>query len=258
MAGVGPLGSLVAAIIKRKKEVPPIPAVPPDASPQQRQFMEKVKEALEVRLGQRGDELNQMVTRRDLVEAGLTQAWDGSRYVGGSRTLPPNPTLVPLTPHSDPYGDLTVPQPPRNAQIRCSASYNLLSWTPSGEFHVEHTEIWGALVDDVDQAILVGTGHKAFAHEITAWPGQVLYYWLRFISFSGVPSPWHALSGLASSPGALGDNALRSLIADEVFAASGTFIKMIVEDASISNAMIGDTIQSDNYVPGVSGWIIKK
>lgn len=49
-----------------------------------------------------------------------------------------------------------------------------------------------------------------------------------------------------------------SISAGRAIIADGTINTVKIEDASITNAKIGDTIQSVGYSPGVSGWLIRK
>lgn len=52
--------------------------------------------------------------------------------------------------------------------------------------------------------------------------------------------------------------AIQSLAADKIFAQSGTLAQAFIGTGQIENAMIGNVIQSDNYVPNSSGWSINK
>lgn len=51
---------------------------------------------------------------------------------------------------------------------------------------------------------------------------------------------------------------IKDLSADKLFAASGTIADAVIGTGHITNAMIGQTIQSDNFVSGSSGWRITK
>ena len=52
-------------------KLPGFPKVPSDASPAQRAYLTAIAEALEVRLGRRGDPRDAAVTYRDLIDGGL-------------------------------------------------------------------------------------------------------------------------------------------------------------------------------------------
>ena len=52
-------------------KVPGIPKPPSDVSPQLRRYLESVSEALEIRLGRRGDVRDRAITLRELIDTGL-------------------------------------------------------------------------------------------------------------------------------------------------------------------------------------------
>ena len=54
------------------------------------------------------------------------------------------------------------------------------------------------------------------------------------------------------------DAKIASLKADKLYVDSGTLAQAIIGQADITNAMIANIIQSNNYVAGSSGWIINK
>ena len=54
-------------------KVPQLPAVPTNVNPNVRQWMSDIKEALEIRLGRRGDQKDRAVTLRELIESGLAK-----------------------------------------------------------------------------------------------------------------------------------------------------------------------------------------
>jgi hypothetical protein len=241
------------------RSVPAIPQVPTTVDAATRLWMEKVKEALEVRLGQRGDDLDMAVTRRDLVDNGIARVYTKGSYLT-VRTLPPNPTFVPIGAEADPYGDESVPLYPVGVEVHSSSNYNLITWSPPGEIHVERAEVWRTYDSQtLDDAVLLGTGQQAYADAVGGYQSALLFhYFVRFVSYKGKESAWHSLTGTDATPHDLTDEALKVLTADKVLGASGIFMDLVAENGSISNAMIGNTIQSDNYVLGVAGWIIKK
>ena len=52
-------------------KIPGLPKVPSDISPQAKRYLEMLTEAVEIRLGRRGDARDSAVTFRDLFDAGL-------------------------------------------------------------------------------------------------------------------------------------------------------------------------------------------
>jgi hypothetical protein len=66
------------------------------------------------------------------------------------------------------------------------------------------------------------------------------------------------MDGASIQTATIKDAQIHSISADKLVAQSGTLAEAIIGEGHVTNLMIGDTIQSDNYVPGVSGWSIKK
>ena len=62
--------------------VPGLPKVPSDLSPQAARYLEMLTEAVEIRLGRRGDPRDAAITFRDLIDAGL--ATEGPLVFNGS------------------------------------------------------------------------------------------------------------------------------------------------------------------------------
>ena len=52
-------------------QIPGIPKVPANVSPEVRRYLDALGEALEIRLGRRGDPRDRAITLRELIESGL-------------------------------------------------------------------------------------------------------------------------------------------------------------------------------------------
>jgi hypothetical protein len=72
----------------------------------------------------------------------------------------------------------------------------------------------------------------------------------------GVPVVF--MHGAAMLQASIRDAAIENLNAAKLFAATGTLAEAIIGDAEITNAMIGNLIQSSNFQSGVSGWRLPK
>ena len=59
-----------------KTNVPTIPEIPSDVSPSVKLWLQSTKEALEIRLGRRGDPRDRAITLRELIESGLERLGD--------------------------------------------------------------------------------------------------------------------------------------------------------------------------------------
>lgn len=66
------------------------------------------------------------------------------------------------------------------------------------------------------------------------------------------------IDGAAMRDASIDNAKIGSLAADKIYAASGTIADALIGAAEITNAMITNIIQSNNYVADTSGWIINK
>lgn len=248
----------------RNKGAPSIPAVPPGSDPATRLFLEKLKQALEVVIGHRGRDLDAGVTWRDLTEGEAGQAITN---INGEN-LEPGTVYIPPTP----FEDTTVTaDTPAGLTMYSGLDFIGMEWTIPSTANVSHYEIWRNTVDNQGTAVLHGVTSAKVYIDVNVVENQPYYYWVRAVSYAGVPGLFNSVPGTLATLGfksdtvvdhipALGisDAKIGTLSAAKLFAVSGTIADVVIGSGHITNAMIGDTIQSDNYVPGVSGWIIKK
>jgi hypothetical protein len=66
--------------MSNQTKVPGIPKPPAEVSPELRSWITSVAEALEIRLGRRGDPRDRAVTLRELIESGLAEDLKASRF----------------------------------------------------------------------------------------------------------------------------------------------------------------------------------
>jgi hypothetical protein len=173
----------------RKTKIPAIPAVPPKVDPQLKPLLNAVKEALEVRVGHRGDSLDKAVTFRDLTDSGMVTVPVGAIASGSSITV------------NSSTGDLSTPPVPRDLTAAPTFSHVTLVWE-GGYKHplVSVTEIFRHTSDDLDDAVqidAVPNGSKMYTDTVD--PGSTHYYWVRFRSPAGVPGPFNATNGVVGT-----------------------------------------------------------
>lgn len=113
-----------AALGQPQSQTVGLPDVPSDVSASLKTFLQRVKEVLETREGQRGGGLQRGVLMGDLVEAGLYDVSSGSFSTLG--------------------GDTTPPSPPRNLAAFQRGTYNLVTWTNPSDADLDFVEIWAA------------------------------------------------------------------------------------------------------------------
>ena len=151
-------------------KIPSIYRVPSKIDPELKRYLESVQEAVEVRLGRRGDELDQAVTFRDLIDSNLAAASKRLNRVIGPIIENPTPSM--------PFN--TVPQ---NVQASGAFTKIMVTWDnhQMGSLFAR-AEIWRAGVDDLNAA---GDSPVASVYG-SVWTDTVdynttMYYWVRFV-----------------------------------------------------------------------------
>jgi len=185
-----------------------------------------IKEFVEVRDGRIGDPMERFVTLRDLSDSEIIKV----RRVGGSGTvLEPGEVVAPAP-------DMTIPPAPTGFSASGAIQSIILDWTDALTVYGNHayTEIWRSDTDDLGSAVLVGQT-PSFVWADYVGSGQTKYYWIRFISTSGIAGPFNALGGMTASTGFVmsADLADLAVTADKIATAAITSDK--VAAAAIGN-----------------------
>ncbi len=174
-------------------KVPALKNIPAKTDPETKLALESIKEALEVRLGRRGDPIDRAVTLRELVESGLATTLAQSPYN-------PNTGATGFGPIGERPGDVTVPPAPTVLTASGLFTDVLLSWNQSTNTapYSNHafTEIWRSQAEDLSSAVLVGTTNAFIYTDKGLEYDFTYYYWVRFVSTSNTPGPW---SNMASA-----------------------------------------------------------
>lgn len=165
-----------------------LPALPPANDPG---FLDALKETVEQMRGLRGDQRDQMVTRRDLEDAGLAKTIVESGVEAGADT------------RSGAGSDngrpvMTVPPAVSGFQAAGAFSVIMLSWNAPNYGNHAYTEVARASVDDISQAVTVGL-QPARMHTDTVGGSFEGFYWVRHVSTAGVKGAW-SQSLQASTP----------------------------------------------------------
>jgi len=167
--------------------IPGIPKPPADISPSLKAYLEAVSEALEVRLGRRGDPRDRAITLRELINSGLAQDLR-------NRPFNPNATGPNTLDFLNPDADQAVP--PQPTGFSASGGYSLIQlyWDYPRYGNHSLTEIWRHDSDVIGDAQLVGVA-SGLAYVDAVGEGQSYYYWIRHVSTTGVPGPFNAAAG---------------------------------------------------------------
>jgi len=167
--------------------VPAIPKPPATLSPELRRYLESITEALEIRLGRRGDPVDRAITLRELISSGLASELAATPF---------NPNLINsgnigLGPG---YVNLDVPPPVIGFDAAGAYSQVNIFWTYPYYANHNQTEIWSHTTDSLGDATLaaVSTG-RSVVDPIGG--GETRYYWARHVSNSDVKGPFNSSSG---------------------------------------------------------------
>jgi hypothetical protein len=166
-------------------KLPGIPKVPAKISTELRQYLTSIGEALEIRLGRKGDPRDRAVTLRELTDDSLSGV---NLRVGNVTTTGPA---------NDPSADFPVT--PVGFLVTGGFSYIYLRWNWPGQSYSGHaqTEIWRNTVDDRTTA---GGNQRIGVAPGTTFVDRVgsdasFYYWIRHVNVNGVEGPFNATAG---------------------------------------------------------------
>ncbi len=157
-------------------KLPNIPAVPMTADAGVANFLGSVKSWLEKAMG---SGLSGFATRRDLIDTGvITIDDDGSTY-------------YPLVP------DAAIPPIPTGLSASGAMTTIILQWDDPAKAYGNHgyTEVWSAQADNFTQAVLIGQS-LGFMYNHAVGQGAKRFYWIRFVSSTGVKGPYQGVAGV--------------------------------------------------------------
>ena len=169
-------------------QVPSMPKVPADASPEMRRYLEALSQAVTIRLGRRGDPRDRAVTLRELIDSGLATElamtpFDPNR--SGNAGFGPSGQFL---------TDLAVPPAPTGFTVNGAFSQINLNWNFPTYSNHSHTEVHVHTSDVIGDATLLGiqTG-RVFIDPVGS--GESRYYWVRHVNTQGIAGPFNAAAG---------------------------------------------------------------
>ena len=311
------------------RSVPAIPPPPQGIDLQLRQFLNTMKEAVEVRLGHRGNALDRGVTLRELSDAGIVTIINNRITGYGDLGDIPGGGGGPTGEGYDPNNDYSAVPQPVNVVFSTTVTSVYITWNKltSGSLnrHIRLTEIWRGETNVLANAALIGTSSGEIYAD-TVEPAESWWYWVRHVSYVSTPGPWWKLAGdqvttsldpsyvlsllddaitaaqlednftvinknfLVNADyfavysaghtslvfgvdtaanrvvmsGAFIQNAtitnakIVSLVVDKITGNTAAFVNANILNATITSAKIANSIQSDDFVAGVSGWRITR
>ena len=169
-------------------KVPAIKNIPAKTDPELRSTLDSLKEAVEVRLGRRGDPRDRAITLRELIDSGLAKElrnnpFDPNAGVGALDFIP-----------GGPGGDLAIPPAPTGLEASGAFTEIIISWNAANYGNHAYTEVYRSRNDEVGGAILVTTTNSFIITDPVGY-NQEYYYWVRFVSTSNVPGPFNGTNG---------------------------------------------------------------
>ena len=255
-----------------------IPSVPPLEHAGLSSFLSAVKNWM----GKLSTGPGRAVTLTDLTQAGL-----GSVGADGEFVFAPSE-------------DSSSPPAPIGIQVASSAMSNMVSWTPpAGYDKFGYAEVWRGTDEVMSDAGYVGETSSAVyldvltsQNDLESANFKTYYYRVRFVSRNGVPGPWNAALGTASTATLIDNSFIGNLHAAKINAgtiAAGRLDAQVITtkalyndlgvikvgiiqnahigdaqitsakigDAQITTAKIADVLQSSNYSAN-AGWQITK
>ena len=179
-----------------------IPSLPVDTSPALRQFLASIKEALEVRLNQRGSALDASPTFQDLLDTGILKVKDGLTTIGGKQyTAEQLLGVVQATIPTWITSDTAPPAPTGLVVGTDDIAGTTLTWDTSAFDQYAHTEVWRATTNDLDVKVLIGsTSGNTFLDSLPP-PGTTYYYWIRDVAYNLFAGPYNSVNGTPTSVG---------------------------------------------------------
>ncbi len=189
--------------------VPGLPKVPSGLSPQAARYLEMLTEAVEIRLGRRGDPRDAAITFRDLIDAGL--ATEGPLVFNGSTGF----SGTSILPTSGPPNS-SIPTAPTGFQANGAFSKIILDWDyPFDQFYgYSITEVWRHTSDVLGDAQVIGSATgMVFVDEVGE--GASFYYWVRHVNDDGVAGPYNSNAGTFAET-AIDVNFMLELLTDAI------------------------------------------
>tara|TARA_R100000458_G_scaffold29110_1_gene26621 strand:- start:179 stop:2239 length:2061 start_codon:yes stop_codon:yes gene_type:complete len=161
-------------------KVPGLPKPPANIDRSLRDYLVACGEALEIRLGRKGDVRDRAVTLRELYDSGLAKELSNKKF-------DPNSSDVDFVADSDDSFTET-PSAPVGLNVTVGLSFITLNWNWPGNSYQGHslTEVWrhgsGSVTDVESTATFLGNSNSNFYTDAVGSSAGPYYYWIRHVS----------------------------------------------------------------------------
>lgn len=175
-------------------KLPGLPKIPANVSAEVRAYLAALGEALEIRLGRKGDPQDRAVTVRELSDGTLAR----TAISAGSVTTSSDSGT------SSGGSTITIQTPTAPTGLQVTAGFSNISlrwnWPTSSNQYSGHsfTEVWRHTSDVLSSATLTGSSAGSTFTDYVGG-GQTYYYWIRHVNTNNVSGPYNASAGTAAT-----------------------------------------------------------
>lgn len=178
-------------------KIPGIPKPPTDVPASLQRYLSNLGEALEIRLGRKGDVRDRAITLRELIDSGMAVDLLNNPF-------DPNSPGNDFEQNNDPGGgDVEFPSAPTGFSASVGFSNVGLFWDyPETQYRGHSfTEIFRNTSNNQATAQLIGSSPGSAYTDFhgTVTNTATYYYWARHVNVNNVRGPFHASSGLVAT-----------------------------------------------------------
>ncbi len=169
----------------RSTKVPSFGTIPSGVDPALKTYLRNMSEALDIRLGRRGDTLDRAITLRELVDSGLAEQLKTTKF------NPNNPQV-----DFGPPDTVTYARPPAPTGVTADGAFSYVTvfWDPPAYFNHAYAEVWRYDFDTRGDAVMIGVS-SGFSYVDPVGSDTGYYYWVRFVNTGGVIGNFNATAG---------------------------------------------------------------
>ena len=224
-------------------KVPSIYTVPSNVDPQLKNYMVSIQEAVEVRLGRRGDPRDRAITLRELIDSGLAEELLDNPFDPNAGT-----GVVDFKPRT--VVDTTIPPVPTGVAASAAFTSVVVSWDAPQFSNFAFAEIYRSTSNSISAAVLADTT-TANVWSDSADYDQTFYYWVRFVSTSDIRGPFaNSVNATTAEDIAAVMTSLSQTLADlpgyNLLATSTTAATIIKSSSQPSTRANGDALQPND------------
>jgi len=149
--------------------------------------------------------------------------------------------------------DTSPPPAPTGLTATGAFATIILSWTPAAFTHYAYTEVWSASTNALGAATLIGsTPGNVFSDALGS--ATTKYYWIRFVSLSGVKGPYNASAGTGATTGTdptvVINSLTNSITTTQLYSTLATTIATNTTQVNALNGEYTVKVDTNGYVSG--------